>query len=85
MRKLKNLFCKKQKPKWVDVGYHTGFYRFSKYISEGKTNFKVEGIPCLPQDGIEDFVFFSNTDLMQNVSMKDSNEWSWVIPVKQNF
>lgn len=85
MKKLKNLFCKKQKPKWRDAAHHTGFYRFSKYIDGDKTTFKIEGIPCLPQSGIEDFVFFSETDLMQNVSMRSSNGGNWVIPVERNI
>ena len=37
--------------KYKDVNYHTGFYRFSKYIDGNKPNFKVGAIPCLPQKG----------------------------------
>jgi len=50
--------------KYKDVHYHTGFYRFSKYIDGNNPNFKIDGIPCLPQKGFNEFVFFTETNLV---------------------
>jgi hypothetical protein len=49
---------------FMDVNYHTGFYRFSEYID--KPSFKVNGIPCLQQYGMKDFIFFTETDITDN-------------------
>jgi len=57
-----------------DVCYHTGFYRFSEYIDEQP--FKVNGIPCLQQYGMKDFIFFTETDITDN---------NGVVPVKKYY
>ena len=63
--KIKALFSKKNKSKiYEDVNYHTGFYRFSKYVNPDELTFKINGIPCLPQKGMEEFIFFSETSLI---------------------
>jgi len=64
-----------KKKKWVDVAYHTGFYRFTKLHSKA-VSFKIEGTPCLVQDGTKDFVFFCDTNLLTIPE---------VIPVKKIF
>ena len=62
---FKKLFSKKNKSKiYTDVNYHTGFYRFSRYVDSDKLTFKINGTPCLPQKGMEDFIFFSETSLI---------------------
>ena len=53
---IKRLF-KKIKP-YKEVNFHTGFYKFNKY-----TMFKIEGVPCQIQLGIDEFIFYSETDL----------------------
>lgn len=59
-----------------DCNYHTGFYRFSKYIDGNKPNFKIGGIPCMPQHGFETFVFYTETNLISEHG---------VIPVEQHY
>ena len=62
---FKKLFTKKNKSKiYTDVNNHTGFYRFSKYVDSNKFIFKINGIPCLPQKGMEEFIFYSETSLI---------------------
>lgn len=53
---IKRLF-KKIKP-YKEVNFHTGFYKFNKH-----TMFKIEGVPCQIQLGIDEFIFYSETDL----------------------
>ena len=59
-----------------DCNYHTGFYRFSKYINGNKLNFKIGGIPCLAQHGFETFVFYTETNLIGEHGL---------IPVEQHY
>ena len=49
---------------YKDVNYHTGFYRFSKNINGNHPNFKIDGVPCLPQDGFKEFIFFTETNMV---------------------
>ncbi len=70
IKKLKGLFSKKPNVWYKDSFYHTGYYRFSGYFHGSTVEqpwdsgvFKVGGIPCLPQEGMKDFIFFSSTDL----------------------
>jgi hypothetical protein len=53
---------------YTDVSHHTGFYRFRK-----TGRFKIEGIPCIAQQGTDDFIFFTETNLVINPN---------VIPIK---
>jgi hypothetical protein len=64
IRKLKTLclYFFNRDIQYEDVNYHTGFYRFSEYISQD-TSFKVNGIPCLQQRGMKEFVFYTQTDM----------------------
>lgn len=61
---IRHFIKRSAKLRYKDVCYHTGFYRFSQYIDGNKPNFNVNGIPCLPQQGFNDFVFFTETNLV---------------------
>lgn len=52
--------------KYEDVCYHTGFYRFNESFDGNSSVFKINGIPCLQQDGIRNFIFFTETSLIGN-------------------
>lgn len=56
---IKRLFFKK-KP-YREVDFHTGFYKFNKH-----TMFKIEGVPCQIQLGIDTFIFYTETDLTKS-------------------
>jgi hypothetical protein len=75
--KLKNIFSLfiKKTISYKDVNYHTGYYRFNEYFDSNMDNFKIDGIPCIQQYGIKDFIFFTETDITSNNN---------VIPVKIN-
>lgn len=57
MKKLIKRLFKKKKP-YREVDFHTGFYKFNKH-----TMFKIEGVPCQIQFGIDTFIFYTETDL----------------------
>jgi hypothetical protein len=68
--------CLNNKKKFFkDVHYHTGYYRFNECFDSNIDNFKIDGIPCIQQYGIKDFIFFTETDITSNNN---------VIPVKIN-
>jgi len=58
---------------YEDVYYHTGYYRFSEYLDGNNPVFKVNGIPCLQQKGMKEFIFFTETDMVGKTG---------VVPVK---
>jgi hypothetical protein len=57
MKKLLKRLLNKSKA-YKEVYFHTGFYKFNKHCI-----FKIDGIPCQIQLGIDDFIFYSETDL----------------------
>jgi hypothetical protein len=57
MKKLLKKLLKKSEP-YKEVDFHTGFYKFNKHCM-----FKLDGIPCQIQLGIDEFIFYSETDL----------------------
>ncbi len=59
-------FKRKNKNKWVEVNYHTGFYKM-RYNSK----FNIRGIPCLSQDGENNFIFYCETNLISIFDNKD--------------
>ena len=68
LKVLRQLFVRRS-VYWKDVMWHTGFYRFDEKYQKGGVTFKIGGLPCLAQDGCEEFIFFSETDLRGEIGL----------------
>ena len=71
IKKLKalRLYFVRRSVWYEDVTYHTGYYRFSEYFDGNNPVFKVNGIPCLRQRGMKEFIFFTETDMVGQIGV----------------
>ena len=71
IKKLKalRLYFVRRSVWYEDVTYHTGYYRFSEYFDGNNPVFKVNGIPCLQQRGMKEFIFFTETDMVGQIGV----------------